>query len=197
MYFNYFTDYLKANYTIPNLDEALLKAHTEDFTVPAKTIILHPGEPCTSVFFIEEGLIRSYRNHHDQEETLNFYFPNQFATIYKSFFMQQPNNTGLIAESHIHGIRISYTNWHLLRQKDHAFDDLSIQILSTILIQKDEELNIYQKSNARTRYLHLHTTHPDISTIVLQKDLASFIGIGEHYYSSLKSSFIKTKHSKS
>lgn len=193
MSFNYFLNYLKANFSTTGLDEALLNAHVHEFHYHKNTLLLHPGETCKYFYFIVDGLVRAYDIKNNKEDTLTFYRKNTFFCSFNSFFRQSPGTEGLICENEVKGIKISYTEWILLRKLHPDFNDLSIKIFEQLIVGLNDELNLYRKSTADERYVLLNSSHPEVSTTSLQKNIASFLGVTNPHHSAIKRKELK-KH---
>lgn len=191
MSYNHFLNYLKANFNTTGLDETLLKAHVREFQFSRKTELLHPGEICKHFYFIEEGLVRTYEIEDRGEDTLNFYRSGHFFSSFRSFIHQVPCTEGIVCENDVKGIKISYPELISLRRSNPYFNQLSIQIFEKLVIELYEELNAYRKSTADERYVLINLSHPKISTMSQQKNIASFLGVTNSHYSAIKHKKLK------
>lgn len=193
MSYNHFLNHLKANFTAVRLDESLLYAHVREFQYHKNTQLLHPGDICKHFYFIENGLVRTYEIKDNREDTLNFYRKNAFFSSFNSFFRQVPGTEGMICENEVKGVKISYKDWILLRKLNPYFNDLSIKIFEQLIIGLSDELNDYRKSTADERYVLLSSSHPEVRTTSLQKNIASFLGVTSPHHSAIKKKELK-KH---
>lgn len=191
MRFNYFLNYLKENFSTNGLDEVLLKSHVQGFQFNKKTELLHPGEVCKYFYFIEEGMVRTYEIRDNKEDTLNYYRSGHFFSSFRSFLHQVPCAEGIVCENEVRGVKISYNELLSLRRSNPYFTQLSIQIYEKLVIELYDELNAYRKSTADERYDLINSSHPKISTISLQKNIASFLGVTNSHYSAIKHKALK------
>ena len=61
--------------------------------IDKKEIILHEGNICKDVFFINKGVLRFYFvDNNGEEKTFHFAIENTFATDYKSFLKRIPSS---------------------------------------------------------------------------------------------------------
>lgn len=190
---NHFLNYLKKNFNTDGLDETLLTAHIHEFRYPKNKQLLYPGETCEQFYFIKEGLVRTYEIQNNKEDTLNFYGKDAFFSSFNSFLMQTPCNEGMICENEVKGIQISYAAWISLRKIAPCINDLSIKIFEQLIISLSNELTVYRKSTADERYKLLTSSHPEVRTTSLQKNIASFLGVTNSHYNTIKKKELK-KH---
>jgi CRP-like cAMP-binding protein len=193
MSFGYFLNYLQKNFDTTHLNEVQLKSHVHDFKYNKKVELLQSGEICEHFYFIKTGLVRTYEIKNDREDTLNFYGPDHFFSSFRSFLHQIPSSEGIICESEVRGVRISYTELNSLRKSNPYFNDLSIQIYEKLIIDLYHELNTYRTSTAKERYQLINSSLPELSITSLQKDIASFLGISNTHYSTLKKDALRKR----
>lgn len=184
---DYFLNYLKTNFDTQGMDDEKIRLYVTNFKYAAKTPLLNPGDPCKYFYFIEKGMVRTYDISDTEEKTLNFYSSNSFLGSYKSFSKGEISLEGIICENEVTGIQISYEGWLELVRLYPKFLLISIQISDTIAVKNNQQFNTYCRTTAIERLKIIHETFPQITNIVLHKNIASFIGITPSYYSYLKS----------
>lgn len=175
--FSIFKQYLNSIYEIDNkiLIEYFLQWN--EILVSAKTIITNVGEVQKNMYFVLEGVQKSYRISNDKEHIVEFtYFPS-LSGIPDSFVMQTPSKYFLETISNSRLLKISYEK-HIeyldkYRELDTLFRKITELILFTI-IDRHYDLNAY---DMRERFVSQIKKRPELLYLVPRKDLASYLRI--------------------
>ena len=176
---------------IYEVEEEILKDYFSNWSesfYPAKTILTAPGEIQRDMFFIIEGVQKSYQITESKEHVVEFtYFPS-FSGIPDSFLTQTPSKYYLETISKTHLIKISFEKHQMLmekhRQIETLFRKMTELILFSIIDRHYEQISLDMKS----RFLSQLRKRPELLNLVSQKDLASYLRIDPTNLSKLISS---------
>jgi len=145
--------------------------------VPAKTILLQEGQISRTMFFIEQGCLRTWANNDGREITTQFFFEGDKVSSIESFRTNQPSLYSI--ES------IEPCILQTISQQDfqHALDDLPElkkelqEHLFKRLLSSQKTFYSYLKNNPQQRYEELIEEYPHILKRVPQHYIASYLGI--------------------
>ncbi|WP_291865082.1 Crp/Fnr family transcriptional regulator [Maribacter sp.] len=153
----------------------------------AKTLLVEEGKTADTLYFIESGLLRTYRNIDEKEITTYFVCDNQFITIFHSFINQTPSSEFLevIEDSIVY--KISYHSLTQLYKESSKFDKIG-----RILAEKNhlcalERTLTLQTKSAKKKYLDfIKNYNKKIVQRVPQHQIASFLGIASESLSRVR-----------
>jgi len=171
-----------------NLSEeskSLLRGRAPDLVIEERTHLLEPGSVCKHIYFIKEGLFRSYTLNDEKDETTNFMGPDDFMTSISSFFNRSFSSEGLVCENKAIVIRVSYHDWMAMCQEDPNFMEISLNIIVGYLVSHYEQSHIYRTGNTSDKLEQLCRIYPGILNKVAQKHIASYFGVTEQTMSSI------------
>lgn len=173
-----------------NLSEAQyerLLALSEIKTFSKKEILLEEGKVCTFIGFVEEGVLRSYREKDGEEFISDFYVQGSFVTSYRSFLNIEPS-VGIIqslTDSKV--LLLSRHNYDLLLNESSDWYKWGKYIADNLFIKKCIKETSLLMDSALERYRLLLKTYPQIEQHVTQYHIASYLGIKPESLSRLKS----------
>lgn len=145
--------------------------HPKDDTLVAQ------GEVCDRIYFVLEGVLRSFTYYEDKEVTRWLCFPDHFATSYFSFVYRQPSEDAICTLTDTKLLSISYKSLQYLNARDAVWVDLNRRLLEhyyTILLQR---VMSFQTQSTAERYDHLLAAHPTIEAEVPLGCIASYLGM--------------------
>ncbi|AUC84306.1 Crp/Fnr family transcriptional regulator [Polaribacter sp. ALD11] len=153
----------------------------------AKTILIEEGNTAESLYFIESGLFRTYKNLDEKDITTYFACDNQFITVFNSFINQTTSSENLevIEDSIVY--KISSDSLIQLYKESSKFEKFG-----RILAEKNhlcalERTLTMQTKSAKKRYLDfLKNYNKKIVSRVPQYQIASFLGIASESLSRVR-----------
>ncbi len=150
------------------------------------------GKICSTSYFIEEGLLRSYVIDLEGEEvTIEFYGKDLFANDFLSFFKRIPSKQNFQALSDCTTWAIGYEDLQLCFHTMPEFREFGRMMLITNYARlQDRMLGMIQHS-AEQRYLHLIQSKPDIFQHAPLKMIASYLGITDTSLSRIRKDLTK------
>ncbi|WP_347374039.1 Crp/Fnr family transcriptional regulator [Aequorivita sp. Q41] len=153
----------------------------------AKTLLIEEGKTAETLYFIESGLFRTFRNLDEKDITTYFACDNQFITVFNSFINQTPSSEileviedSIVYEIHSHNLIQLYKEsskfekfGRILAEKNH-------------LCALERTLTMQTKS-AKKKYLDfLKNYNKKIVNRVPQYQIASFLGIAPESLSRVR-----------
>jgi len=153
----------------------------------AKTILIEEGKTAKSLYFIESGLVRTYKNLDEKDITTYFACDNQFITVFNSFINQTPSSEKLeiIEDSIVY--EISSDSLIQLYKESSKFEKLGRILAERNHLCALERTLTLQTKSAKKRYLDfLKNYNKKIVSRVPQYQIASFLGIASESLSRIR-----------
>ncbi|MGV8994441.1 MAG: Crp/Fnr family transcriptional regulator [Flavobacterium sp.] len=176
--------------TLVSFTEEELKdilAHFKKEFVSKNQILVSSGEICKSLYYVDQGMGRSYYlNENGKEITQWFFGVGKFMSSVDSFFQQSPSLYYLevledstlysISKEEIDQLFAKYPNMEKLGRI------VSIEMLTKII----NKLNAIQFQTARERYDYMLAEFPDIAYQVPLGYIASYLGMTQETLSRIR-----------
>tara|TARA_R110002050_G_scaffold280705_1_gene427746 strand:+ start:104 stop:679 length:576 start_codon:yes stop_codon:yes gene_type:complete len=153
----------------------------------AKTILIEEGNLAETLYFIESGLFRTYKNLDEKDITTYFACDNQFITVFNSFINQTPSSEKLevIEDSIVY--EISSHSLAQLYKENSKFEKFGRILAERNHLCALERTLTMQTKSAKKRYLDfLKNYNKKIATRVPQYQIASFLGIAPESLSRVR-----------
>lgn len=160
--------------------------------IPAKHLLLQPGEICRRIHFISSGLIRIYTvDDLGKEKTIIFMGPGELAVDVSSFYEQS------LATEYLETLQpttIQSLTWHQLNsfyadfREGNYIGRIITQKYLVLAVERHTEL---MGSSITDRYLSLLTRYPNIEQQTNQSHIASYLGISRETLNRIKSELLK------
>jgi len=147
-------------------------------TFKAKTTLINQGKTARKLYFIEQGLIRSFRIIDGKEINIHFAADGKFITAFASFITQTPSLEYVesIEDSLVYSI--SYRELTELYNKYPKFERLGRILSEESYLYLLERSMILQSKTAIEKYkLFINYYDDKIINKVPQYQIASFLGI--------------------
>lgn len=160
-------------------------SYWSEITIPKKTIITAEGQIHRYLYFVVDGIQKSYYLKDGKEHIMSFSFAPSISTIPGSFLTQSPSKCYLetITESRL--LRISFNKHQELMQEHREIETLFRKITEFYLIEMVERHYQLMSQDIASRYLSLAEKHPYLINMVPHKDLASYLRIDPTNFSKL------------
>ncbi|MEM1001060.1 MAG: Crp/Fnr family transcriptional regulator [Bacteroidota bacterium] len=186
---NEFIKYISSS--IPDLNEDTLSVLKESFSeieVKKGELLLKQGQVCTDLYFISEGISRSFSVKDDKEYTTWFGFKNNFMTSYISFFSKVPSYESLEMLTNGTLYQIHSANFFDNRVSSVQIENIINHFSLLYTIQLEKRLFIIQTYSATEKYKHIINNEPHLIQYIPNKHLASYLGITTETLSRIRSS---------
>lgn len=170
------------------IENAILEEYISSWTeycVPKNTIMTAKGDTERFMYFVLDGVQKSYYLNGHKEHIITFtYFPS-FSGIPESFLNQSPSNYFLSTITDSKFLRISFKKHQDLMSKHRSIETLFRKATELLLVGT---LNRYYELMAfdiQTRFYSFTTRSPHLLQMVSQKDIASYLRIDPTNFSKL------------
>ena len=162
-------------------------SHFEKEYVQKNQILIKEGQVCHKLYFVDQGLGRSYYLKEDGKEVTQWFFGvGNFMSSADSFFKQSPSFYYLEILEDAMLYSISHEKMEILLAKYHKMEKftrlLSIEMLTKIV----HKLNAIQFQTARERYDYMLSEYPDIAHRVPLGHIASYLGMTQETLSRIR-----------
>lgn len=176
---------------IHSIDDDVLDAyiaHFEEYAEPARTILTAAGKTEHYLYFVVDGIQKSYYLNEGKQHVIAFTYPPSFSGIPDSFLNQQPSNYFLETLTDSRFLRLSYEQHKELMAEYPPIETLFRKATEHILIgvlQRHYELMAY---TIEDRFRAFMKRSPHLINMIPHKDLASYLRIDPTNFSKLLSS---------
>lgn len=173
---------------IHSIDQEILEeyiSHWTEYKAPRKTIMTAPGETERYMYFVQDGIQKSYYLKEDKQHVIAFTYPPSFSGIPESFLTQTPSKYFLETITESLFLRISFEKHQQLMQKYREIETLfrkAAELLLIGMIQRHYELMAF---NINERFKSFAQRSPHLFSLVAHKDLASYLRIDSTNFSKL------------
>jgi CRP-like cAMP-binding protein len=165
--------------------EALAKV-IERADLPRGHQLLRPGGVCRHLYFIEQGLTRTYYIKDGKDVTDWISAEGTFAVSIISFLTHEPDRRGIeLLEDSILGA-ISYSQLEDCYRQYHEIERLGRLLMGQGLIQMQQRFDDLHFATAQQRYAQLITGNPSLLNRVPLGMIASYLGITQETLSRIR-----------
>lgn len=175
---------------ILNINEELENRIKESFkkkSFPKNHCIHEYGNVATCMFFIEEGLCRTYYiNENGKDLTYNFYKEGDFMTIAESFFDQKPSRYSIETLEEVNLYYIQFSDLEDLLRRYPILERMKSHVLQYFLLIVSSRVIALQFQTAQQRYDTLITQDPEILQRASLGHIASYLGITQETLSRIR-----------
>ncbi len=173
---------------IHKVQEDVLEAYTSQWTpysVPKKTILTEQGQTERYMYYVKEGIQKSYFLNDGREHIMFFGYPPSFCGVMESFFNQTPSRYYLETISESQFLRIPYEKHQQLMREHQEIETLFRKVTELFLLGVIERYHELLTFNAETRFKNFTTRSPHLLNMISQKDLASYLRIDPTNFSKM------------
>ena len=161
--------------------------HFEKESVSKNEVLVQHGEICNYLYYVEQGMARSYYfNEGGKEITQWFFGVGKFMTSLDSFFQQSPSlyYLEILKDSVLY--RISKSEIDNLFASYPKMEKLGRLASTEMLTRVVNKLNAIQFQTARERYDYMLAEFPDIAYHVPLGHIASYLGMSQETLSRIR-----------
>jgi len=158
----------------------------QPFSCKRKTVLTAAGETERYLYFVLEGVQRSYYVGKDKEEaTIVFTYAHSFSGVADSFLTQTPSLYFLETLTASSFLRTTYKQVEALMQAYPAIQALILKATAFALkgvLERQVELQCF---SAEEKFRRLLSRSPQVLNLIPHKYLASYLGIDASTFSKL------------
>lgn len=170
------------------INQDLLDGYISEWTqynVPKKTVMTAPGETERYMYFVLDGVQKSYFLNEEKQHIIAFTYSPSFSGIPESFLTQTPSKYFLETITDSSFLRLSFDKHQRIMQKHREVETLfrkATELLLIGMIQRHYELMAF---DIRQRFKIFAQRSPHLFNMVSHKDLASYLNINSTNFSKL------------
>jgi len=181
---------------IEPLSKKIYHALIENFhdqKIKKGTIILHEGDVCKKLWFLANGLLRSYHNIGNKEVTSRIMFKNHIVISPGSFFTQTAATESIEALADSTIVSISFADLQKIYSKFPEFNFHTRIITEQYFYKQEQRLYMLRKREATAKYNFFLENYEGYLKYIPQKYIASFLNIAPETLSRTRSKLSKVK----
>jgi CRP/FNR family transcriptional regulator, anaerobic regulatory protein len=167
-----------------------LRDHLEDVVkekrIARREYLLKAGQICGNIYFVEQGLFRSFYVKEEKEISSGFSREGDICVDFESFLVQSYSQENIQA---LEDSIVSYLGYDELQRiyRDHLeFDRIARLLHEKCKLLSIQRLRAMWMQRSEDRYDWLVRTYPDLPQRVPGRYLASYLGITEGMLSTIK-----------
>ena len=174
------------------LESTLIESFKIEETKKGK-ILLHEKDICKSLWFLCDGLLRSYHNIGDKEITSRIMYTGHIVISPGSFFTQTPATESIEALADCIVAKLSFTDLQDIYKKFPEFNYHTRLITEQYFYKQEQRLYMLRKHDATSKYNFFLENYADYLKDIPQKYIASFLNIAPETLSRTRSKQKKNK----
>jgi CRP-like cAMP-binding protein len=171
-----------------NISEEILEeyiSYWSEYSVPKKSIITECDRTEHYLYFVKDGIQKSYYLNEGKQHVMFFAYAPSFSGIVESFLTQTPSKYYLETITDSTFLRISYTKHAQLIKEHRELETLFRIITEQFLIGIIERHHQLMAFNTETRFKKFAKRSPHLINMLSQKDIASYLRIDATNFSKL------------
>jgi len=164
-----------------------LTACLKPLQFPKGHTLVKPNTVCNYLYFIEEGLTRTWYFKNDKDVTDWISAENSFACSIISFITRKPDRRGIELLEPSSFLALHYNDCEALCARHHDVENLFRRLLSFGLVELQQKFDDNHFSTSLQRYQNLIAKHPTFIQRVPLGIIASYLGITQETLSRIRS----------
>lgn len=160
-------------------------SHWKPFEAPKKTLLPREGQTERYMYYVLEGLQKSYYVNEGKIHVIAFTYPPSFSGMPESFISQQPSRYFLETMTDSKFLRIGYDKHQELLKEHREIETLFRIGTEKLLIGMLERYYELMAYDIKTRFTSFAKRSPHLFQMVPHKDLASYLRIDPTNFSKL------------
>ena len=168
------------------LESALVESFKTEEVKKGK-ILLHEKDVCKNLWFLCEGLLRSYHNIGDKEITSRIMYTGHIVISPGSFFTQTPATESIETLADCVIAKLSFSDLQDIYRKFPEFNYHTRLITEQYFYKQEQRLYMLRKHDATAKYNFFLENYADYLKDIPQKYIASFLNIAPETLSRTRS----------
>lgn len=154
-------------------------------------MLLHEGNICKELWFLANGLLRSYHNMGDKEITSRIMFTGHIVISPGSFFTQTPATESIEALADSTVAALHFSDLQNIYEKYPEFNLHTRIITEQYFAKQEQRLYLLRKHDASAKYKFFLEHYAEFLKEIPQKYIASFLNIAPETLSRTRSKLSK------
>ena len=163
------------------LEDILIK-NFEPCNIKKGKILLYEGDVCKNLWFLADGLLRSYHNIGSKEVTSRIMFTNHVVIAPGSFFKQTPATESIEALSNCTVGILSNAKLQEIYNRFPEFNFHTRIITEDYFYKQEQRLYMLRKQNSTEKYKYFMKNYGEYLQQIPQKYIASFLNIARETF---------------
>ena len=163
-----------------------LMAYGKEMNISKGAFIVEQDEVCTRIFFIKEGVFRTYRETDNNEYTTGFSFKGDFDTSPFSFFYKLPATETIEALTDATVLAFERNDFWEASTDNALLQNGVFLLLAGYIEILENRLHQNRSMTAEERYIQLIATQPEEINKIPLNLIASFLGITKERLSRIR-----------
>lgn len=182
--------------SLKNTFEKILKIKDEDWNIfesileikklKKKEYLLKQGQICRGIYFLSEGIVRTYHINNYKEVNTAFYFQNDFLREIESMANNTPSQNYIQAIENSTVFYIDKVKLATLYEKSDFYQKLGRMILESLTISEQKYSSFLASYSPKERYLYILENRPKLIEQIPLQYLASYMGISRESLSRIR-----------
>lgn len=161
----------------PEPEWSIFRDHLQPAGFKKDEFLCREGQVEQYIYFICEGVARSFFAKDGREYTFDFFFAGDFATAFTSFLQRRPSAINIQALEATQTYRIHHADLEALYKTGAAAERVGRHVAEHQFIRRSvKELELLSLT-ATERYQRLFEEHPEMVSRISVKHLSSYLGI--------------------
>jgi CRP-like cAMP-binding protein len=140
-------------------------------------LLLRNGETCKKLYFIDEGLTKTFFSKDDKEFIMRFFPEKTLFTALNSFELQAPSTYEIMALEKTSVTYIHKSDLETLCRNHHSIETAFRKLLSIATINMMKRISEMLEESATERYNHFLKDNGHLLQRISLGDLANYLGI--------------------
>jgi CRP-like cAMP-binding protein len=140
-------------------------------------LLIREGQVEAYLYFVIEGMARTFFMHGEKEISLEFFFPGDFTSSYVSFLKEMPSELNIEAFTPLQILRIHRDELYEVYQRYPQLEHLSRLVTEDLFEKSSERVKSLISMSATERYLQLLNAHPQYVRHIPLKYLATYLNV--------------------
>ena len=150
-------------------------------------ILLHEKDICKNLWFLCDGLLRSYHNIGEKEITSRIMYTGHIVISPGSFFTQTPATESIETLADCVVAKLSFNNLQDIYKRFPQFNYHTRLITEQYFYKQEQRLYMLRKHDAAAKYNFFLDNYADYLKDIPQKYIASFLNIAPETLSRTRS----------
>ena len=151
--------------------------------------LLHAGQYCRHLYFLEAGLVKLSTHHEAREFVMRFFQDEMLFTVPDSVLRGSPSDYELVALEESRLAVLSYEDLENICNESHQVETFFRKFLGMACMNMMQRINEMLTENATERYSLFLKQHPELIHRLSLGDIAAYLGITQVSLSRLRAQF--------